>query len=155
MYRFHVRVVLLAAMLLCATAGLRADDDLLTRLVDEHTYDLKGEGESIGGSGLGFLLDATKDAQFFCFSEPHNVRQVPSIFTMLFEALQEQHGFHYAALETGPLIMELASRNSRRLSSSSMMALYRFSLRACESAAVADMRARLADACGMTRSEAA
>ena len=75
---------------------------------------LKTDDEKIGGSGLAFLLGATRDAQFFCFAEPHNVKQVPLIFTMLFEALQQQHGFHYAALETGPVVLERASREPVR-----------------------------------------
>jgi len=108
------KTVLLLAAAIFATANVRADDALLTRLVDENTYDLKSGEETVGGSGLEFLLAATRDAQFFSFAEPHNVKQVPQIFTMLFEALQREHGFQYAALETGPLIMKKAGEEPVR-----------------------------------------
>lgn len=105
------RLSLITLILVCLCApSSDADDALLARLVDENTYQLKGKDETIGGPGLAFLLQATADAQFFCFAEPHNVKQVPLIFTMLFESLQQEHGFQFAALETGPVILEKAGQ---------------------------------------------
>ena len=108
MHRMTLLIGSLLAASILPTARASANDGLLERLVDENTYNLKAEDETVGGPGLEFLMDATQDAQFFSFAEPHNIKQVPQIFTMLFEQFRQANGFQYAALETGPLIMENA-----------------------------------------------
>jgi hypothetical protein len=96
-------------LLLSLTTGIFAQNDTLESLFKAHSYPLTVSGGKLSGSGMDFLMRSSADAQFFALAEQHNVKEIPEITAMLFEALHERHGFNYLALEQDPIVSLMVS----------------------------------------------
>ncbi len=81
----------------------------LDELLRANAHSFSEADNHLTGDGFDFLMKVAAEAQFFGIGEEHNVQQIPQITTLLFEALQQRHGFHYLALEQDPLVCRMAS----------------------------------------------
>lgn len=105
----RLAVSFLVAGLVPVFAQQDRDDDALAQAFRENTYELMLSDQGLGGPAADFLVEATAKAQFLCFAEAHNVKEVPAIFTAMFRTLQRAHGYEYVAIETGPAIVQAAA----------------------------------------------
>ncbi len=96
--------ILGAAVVVGWAASEEAPSTSLEELFRASSYTVETSAGKLTGAGAEFLARESRDVQFFCIGEPHNVREIPRFVTALFESLQERHGFHYLAIEQGPLI---------------------------------------------------
>ncbi|HSR51348.1 MAG TPA: hypothetical protein VLV83_11005 [Acidobacteriota bacterium] len=111
--RFKTGIVAAAACCcLASTLNAQSREPTLEDLLKRNSYRIDEEGK-LGGPGLDFLLEESRQAQFVVLGEPHNVKQVPEFTTALFKQLHSKHGFDYLALEQGPFIVEALSRAGR------------------------------------------
>lgn len=96
-----------------STSNAASDQTVsLGSLLKSNSYELTLANGKLSGAGMDFLMEASSDAQFFAVGEPHNAKQVPEITSMLFEALHDQKGFNYLALEQDPVITQMISAKS-------------------------------------------
>lgn len=102
----------------------RAEEALLDELLEKHAYRMSVVDDRLEGAAVDFLVANTSRAQFVGFAEPHNVRQVPQVFSRLFRTLHEAHDFNYMALETGPAIMRRVSQTPVRGNLQAITELY-------------------------------
>lgn len=109
----------------CAPQPARGQSTLLDSLLAANAHTFTVADGRLAGPGLEFFLRATGDAQFVALAEPHNVKEVPEIFTMMFQALHETHGYNYAALESGPVMTRMLSSGATRGDRAAAMALAR------------------------------
>src|SRR5207245_1282297 len=77
-----------------------------------HRYSLALENGRLTGAGARFLLDASRDAQFFVIGESHYVAQIPRFAEALFSSLHSDRGYNYYAVEFGPVITGMLSAAS-------------------------------------------
>jgi hypothetical protein len=90
-----------------------------------HRYTVAVENGRLAGDGAAFLMDATKDAQFFMIGESHYVAEIPRFTAALFADLHRVHGFNYYAVENGPVVMRLLSSSPVRGKAESVLAVAR------------------------------
>lgn len=100
------------------------DNDALRTMLRDHQYAMSLKGDRVGGPAVEFIVAQTHGAQFVGFAEPHNLSEVPRLFTGIFRELHAAHGFNYVALETGPLIAERMSEPPVRGDLEAMRELY-------------------------------
>jgi hypothetical protein len=75
----------------------------LARLIAENLRPVTIEQNALAGPGAKFLIEEAGRAQFVALGERHFNADIPSITTLLFLALQKEHGFQYLAVENGPV----------------------------------------------------
>ena len=68
----HAIALVFLAMHGIITSVAAQDELSIDALLKKHTYELNHDKNQLSGEGLTFLLRATKESQFICFSEPHN-----------------------------------------------------------------------------------
>jgi hypothetical protein len=124
--RAQVILVVCSFLLLSlpSAASARSDDaPTLPDLLRQNAYTLAEDNGKFSGPGLGFLVKAARDAQFFGIGEEHNVKEIPEVAAKLFAALHDAHGFNYLVLEQDALACRWASASPTRGSSDRIVAL--------------------------------
>ena len=97
------------------SAGPTSGQELpLDSLLRAHSYELSIDADRPTGPGLAFLLEATREAQFFAVAEEHNLRELNQLTAVLFRELHREHGFRYIALEQGSVIAAWLGSPERR-----------------------------------------
>ena len=76
-----------------------ADENLLTELLDQHSYEIRLSETGIEGPGGEFIFEESANAQFVVIGECHNVREIPPFASALFSVLHKRYGFDYFATE--------------------------------------------------------
>jgi len=76
----------------------------LDSLLRAHAYAISIQDHRVGGEGLEFLLDATRNAQFVAIAEEHNVKELNQFAEALFSELNRVHGYQYLVLEQGGIV---------------------------------------------------
>jgi hypothetical protein len=90
------------------------DTAYLDSVFRAHRYTVAIENGRVAGDGAPFLMDATKDAQFFMIGESHYVAEIPKFTAALFADLHRVNGYNYYAVENGPVIMRMLSSSAAR-----------------------------------------
>jgi len=90
------------------------DTAYLDSVLRAHRYTVTIANSRLAGDGAPFLIEATKDAQFFMIGESHYVAEIPRFTAALFADLHRAHGYNYYAVENGPVIMRSLSSSSIR-----------------------------------------
>jgi hypothetical protein len=86
----------------------------LDSLLRANRYDLIIEEGTFSGEGLGFLLEASRDVQFFAIAEEHNLLELNRFSSVLFRTLHEAYGFNFLVLEQGSIIGSWMGQNELR-----------------------------------------
>lgn len=114
-------LALLAASVILSAQGTpqqaekeAAQAALLKKTIAENQYSIKAENGKLVGPGMDFLMKATDNAQFFALGEAHFNMEIPQIATMLFQGLQERHGFNYLAIESGTAVIDMLNEQPYR-----------------------------------------
>ena len=125
-------IILSYAALFCAGAkSLNAqatavrDTAVLDSVFRAHRYPITLDGQRLSGEGYQFLLDASRQAQFFVVGESHYVAQIPPFSTALFATLHSTRGYNYYAVEYGPVITRMLSAPGVRGQASQGLSLAR------------------------------
>jgi len=102
-------LLLLNDVVLHAQEPTARDTAYLDSVFRAHRYSLALENGRLTGAGARFLLDASRDAQFFVIGESHYVAQIPRFAEALFSSLHSDRGYNYYAVEFGPVITGMLS----------------------------------------------
>lgn len=118
-------VPLLLINALHAQAPTARDTAYMDSVFRAHRYPIALESGQLAGAGARFLLDASRDAQFFVIGESHYVAQIPPFAEALFSRLNRERGYNYYAVEFGPVITAMLSASHIRGDTARTFALAR------------------------------
>jgi len=93
-------------VLVIACGVARGADVDLARALEQNSHEIRLQAGELAGDGRGFILQATRGAQFVALGEEHNNRDIPPFAAALFRLLRDSAGFQYLATEQDPVMME-------------------------------------------------
>jgi len=82
---------------------------LLDSIILANKYEINQKDNQFSGSGMDYILDNCKNAQFVGIAENHNTKEIPIFTSYLFKQLHEYYLFNYMALEQDAVMMKLLS----------------------------------------------
>lgn len=106
------RVIVVPALLLVSQPAAAQQYDL-DSLLRAHRYALRLEDGHLRGAGAELILEAAASAQFVGLLEEHNVSDLASLATALFDTLRVAFGYRYLALEQGGVITSWLAEAAR------------------------------------------
>lgn len=91
----------------------------LESLIVNNSFAMKIEAGKLVGSDMEKFKNLLVETQFVSIAEEHEVREVNSFSTALFDLLSNQYNYNYLALEQGPILCnELNKRKIENVSNS-------------------------------------
>ncbi len=106
--------IFILLLIVCANGFAQSSE--LDSIILKHKYIIEANQKGLTGSGVQFLLNEAKNAQFVLIGENHNTKEIPEFTSSLFELLNKNYQFQYLALEQDPAMMRIVSNRNTNIS---------------------------------------
>lgn len=83
-------------------------------LLVAHRYEIELVDSSYVGTGVNFLLNEAQRAGFFSICEEHNLMELNSLSSYLFDTFHKRYNYNYLVLEQGVVISSILGNEENR-----------------------------------------